>query len=162
MVKYKQYSINQVIKREEHRMIDLHPSKCNICGGEVVFTSNSEIYGKEYGSGRMYYCTECGAYVGTHIPNPSLALGILANDEMRIMKMRCHELFDEQWKHVRAGRKRHLARENAYRKLAIVLGIPFEECHFGYFDLCMLHKAYELLSDSDLYRNKLREKIMVG
>ena len=29
-------------------MIDLHPIKCNICGGRVIYTSNTAIYGKAY------------------------------------------------------------------------------------------------------------------
>jgi hypothetical protein len=35
-------------------MIDLHPSSCNICGGETEYISNAGIYGKEYGSGKCY------------------------------------------------------------------------------------------------------------
>lgn len=31
-------------------MIDIHPTKCNICGGKVIYTSNAEVYGREYGS----------------------------------------------------------------------------------------------------------------
>ena len=31
-------------------MIDLKPIKCNLCGGDVDLISNSQIYGKEYGS----------------------------------------------------------------------------------------------------------------
>lgn len=53
--------------------MELKPKICNICNGKVIFTSNSLIYGREYGSGKMYYCTECGAYVGTHIPRPEEA-----------------------------------------------------------------------------------------
>ena len=78
--------------------MNLQPSICNICGGKVIFVSNALIYGKEYGSGKMYYCTSCGAYVGTHEPRPKEALGLLANAEMRDMKMKCHGLFDERWK----------------------------------------------------------------
>lgn len=64
-------------------MIDLYPRKCNLCGGDVIYTSNSRIYGREYGSGKCYYCTKCHAYVGTHKPEPRKALGLLANPEMR-------------------------------------------------------------------------------
>ena len=60
-------------------MINFYPKKCNICNGDVIYISNSKIHGKEYGSGKCYYCTKCGAYVGTHKTNPRKALGILAN-----------------------------------------------------------------------------------
>ena len=74
----------------------LYPTKCNLCGGDVVYISNARIYGREYGSGRCYYCTSCKAYVGTHKPRPREAFGILANAEMRNMKKKCHKLFDSK------------------------------------------------------------------
>lgn len=129
--------------------VDLHPTICNICGGPVIFESNSKIYGREYGSGKMYYCTACGAYVGTHEPRPDEALGILGNKEMRDMKMQCHALFDEKWKNERSYKKRHMARRKAYQDLADNLGIPVEECHFGYFDMNMLQKAYAILNSEE-------------
>lgn len=128
-------------------MINLQPTICNICGGSVIYTSNSRIYGKEYGSGKMYYCTQCGAYVGTHEPRPKEALGILGNKEMRDMKMKCHDLFDKKWKQEPTSRKRHLARVKAYQELAESLNMPLADCHFGYFDMDMLNKAYQILSN---------------
>ena len=125
--------------------INLHPTICNICGGHVIFESNSRIYGREYGSGKMYYCTNCGAYVGTHKPKPTEALGLLANKEMRDLKMQCHDLFDKKWQYEKTCRKRHIARNKAYRDLADNLGISVKECHFGYFDMDMLQKAYAIL-----------------
>lgn len=118
------------------------PTKCNLCGGHVIYTSNSVIYGKEYGSGKCYLCTECGAYVGTHKPRPREAMGILANKEMRDMKMKCHDLFDKKWLGAKNKRK---ARQSAYMDLAEKLKINISECHFGYFDLPTLNKAYQIL-----------------
>ena len=128
-------------------MIDLYPTKCNLCNGKVDYISNSRIYGREYGSGKCYYCTKCGAYVGTHKPRPREALGILGNEEMRNMKMKCHELFDLKWKNEPTSKKRHIARKRAYKELADKLHISAKECHFGDFDMDMLNKAYELLKD---------------
>ena len=119
-------------------MIDLCPTKCNLCGGEVVYQSNSLIYGKEYGSGKCYFCLQCGAYVGTHKPRPKEALGILANREMRHMKSLCHDVFDRMWND-------SVERTELYIELANALNIPVEECHFGYFNLSMLNKAYAIL-----------------
>ena len=129
--------------------MEKQPTICNLCGGPVIYTSNSRIYGKEYGSGKMYYCTECGAYVGTHEPRPKEALGVLANAEMRAIKIKCHELFDAKWKNEATSKKRHIARQHAYKWLAEKLGISVEECHFGYFDLETLEKVYELLSNNN-------------
>ena len=75
----------------------LHPKICNLCGGDVEYISNEKVYGKKYGSGYCYHCTKCGAYVGTHKSRPKEAFGILANKEMRQMKMKCHDKFDALW-----------------------------------------------------------------
>ena len=123
-------------------MIDLHPTRCNICGGHVVFTSNAAIYGKEYGSGKCYLCQSCGAYTGTHRPRPNEALGLLADDPMRKGKVMCHDLFDSMWKGKRKARKK---RKDLYAWLADRMGIPVEECHFGYFDIHQLRQAYLIL-----------------
>lgn len=120
-----------------HSEIDLHPTKCNLCGGRVIYTSNKKIYGKVYGSGYCYLCTKCGAYVGTHKPRPREAFGILSNAEMRKMKHICHEQFDKFWKN-----KGSKARKKCYARLAELLNIPVQSCHFGYFDMVMLKKAY--------------------
>lgn len=123
-------------------MIDLHPTECNLCGGKVIFSSNAKIYGREYGSGKCYLCTSCGAYVGTHKPRPDEAMGILADAEMREMKMKCHEKFDRLWKWASTGKKRHMLRQKAYRTLAARMNIAVDQCHFGYFNMEQLKEAY--------------------
>lgn len=42
------------------------PKVCRYCGSPVVFTSNAEIYGKEYGNDKCYLCRKCKAFVGVH------------------------------------------------------------------------------------------------
>lgn len=123
--------------------MELQPKVCNICKKDtVIYASNSIIYGKEYGSGKCYYCTNCGSYVGTHKPRPTEAMGLLATKEMRDMKMKCHDLFDATWKN---EKERHKARKASYERLAKDLNIPVDECHFGWFDMDMLIKAYDIL-----------------
>lgn len=123
-------------------MIDLYPRKCNICGGDVVYVSNACIYGREYGNGKCYLCLQCGAYVGTHKPWPKRALGLLADESMRKGKMMCHEIFDSKW---RGKPKAHKKRKDMYIWLSKMMGIPVSECHFGYFDINQLRKAYKIL-----------------
>lgn len=123
-------------------VVNLHPKKCNICGGDVIYTTNDNVYGKKYGSGYCYLCTNCGAYVGTHKPSPRTALGLLADEQMKKGKIMCHEIFDRFWKgKKRAGTKR----DHLYGYLAQELGIDSKYAHFGYFDLAMLRKAYKVL-----------------
>lgn len=123
-------------------MIDKYPTTCNLCGGKVIYTSNAQIYGKEYGSGKCYLCTSCGAYVGTHRPRPREALGLLADARMRAGKQMCHAIFDSKWK---GKPKAHKKRQDLYRWLAQRMDIPIDDCHFGYFDLTQLRKAYKIL-----------------
>lgn len=118
--------------------INLEPTECNLCGGKVIYTDNSLIYGKSYGSGKCYLCLSCGAYVGTHVSRPKEAFGILADHIMREGKRECHNLFDSMWNN-RKGRR------SLYERLAKEMNIPKEECHFGYFDLNQLFTAYNIL-----------------
>lgn len=123
-------------------MINTHPTRCNICGGPVTYGSNARVYGREYGSGYCYLCERCGAYVGTHKPRPREALGLLADEPMRTGKKMCHAIFDSFWKgKPEAGKKRH----DLYRWLAHEMEIPVEDCHFGYFDIGQLRRAYIIL-----------------
>lgn len=123
-------------------MINTHPTRCNICGGRVTYGSNARIYGREYGSGYCYLCEQCGAYVGTHKPRPRKALGLLADEPMREGKKMCHAIFDSFWKRKpKAGKKRH----DLYCWLAHEMEMPVEDCHFGYFDIDQLRRAYIIL-----------------
>ena len=126
-------------------MIDLYPTTCNLCGGKVIYTSNATIYGKEYGSGRCYLCTSCRAYTGTHKPRPREALGILADEDMRRTKIACHALFDVRWQGKPKANKK---RKDLYAWLAGKMGIPVGECHFGWFDINQLQKAYDILMET--------------
>lgn len=122
--------------------VNEYPDTCNLCGGAVVFTSNAAIYGRKYGSGMCYLCQRCGAYVGTHVPHPRKALGLLADKEMRDMKIACHAIFDAKWKGRNKASKK---RRNLYQWLAEQMNIPVTECHFGHFDKQELEQAYRIL-----------------
>lgn len=126
-------------------MVDLRPKVCNLCGGKVRYISNAKIYGRKYGSGYCYWCSSCGAYVGTHCPWPKKAMGILADAEMRQWKKKCHDLFDPFWNS--AEQSRHKVRMELYHKLAVEMGIPDDMCHFGYFQLDELKCAYEIMEN---------------
>ncbi|MBB6694409.1 hypothetical protein H7B90_23715 [Cohnella xylanilytica] len=122
------------------------PTQCPYCKSRVIYTSNATIYGREYGNGKCYKCTNCDAYVGVHT-GTRIPLGRMANRELRELKKSCHALFDPSWKN-----NKNLKREKAYGRLATRLGIPLKECHFGWFDREMLLKAREILSDPEWYK----------
>lgn len=87
-------------------MINTHPTRCNICGGRVIYGSNARVYGREYGS----------SY--------------------------CYLLFDPLWQ---GKPKAHKKRNDLYNWLASEMKIPVEDCHFGYFNLDQLRRAYIIL-----------------
>jgi len=120
-------------------MIDKHPTKCNICGGKVIWTKHPK---KECA---CYLCTECGAYVLTHKRKPKEALGILANEETRIKRVQVHRLFDRFW-------KTQKFRKRMYKKLAYAMGIEEDDCHFALMGLEQLNQAEQILLS--WWRNK--------
>jgi hypothetical protein len=111
----------------------------------VIYTSNEEIYGREYGNGKCYMCLACDAYVGVHTGS-RVPLGRLADRELRELKKKCHRLFDTAW------RGRQLSRERAYRHLAERIGIPPTECHFGWFGKDLLIKSLDILQYPAWYK----------
>lgn len=117
---------------------------CPYCGGKVIFTSNAYIYhGKTYGNGKCYVCTNCRTSCGVHgKPVPTKRpLGILATDEMKQLKQQCHSKFDEVW------RDHKLKRGACYKRLAKLMNIKPQQCHFGWFNVDDLKRANAILSD---------------
>ena len=110
-------------------MIEI-PRICRYCGNPVVFTSNAEVYGKEYGNGKCYLCRNCGAYVGVHT-GTCTPLGTMANDNLRMWRKFAHTEFDRLWK----GPDRVTTRGNAYSKLAESLGLRKCDTHIALFEM---------------------------
>jgi len=118
------------------------PTTCPNCGAEVKLVKNSEIYnGREFGKWPYaYLCVDrenCNSYVGLH-PGTDIPLGVLADDATRLARRKAKEYFQPLW---RGKRTRFRERTEAYQWLADELGIPFEECHFGWFDEDMAVRA---------------------
>lgn len=105
------------------------PTICRYCGSPVVYTSNAEIYGREYGEGKCYLCRNCRAFVGVH-PGTDIPLGTLANEELRRYRKAAHFWFDKIWK----SPTRITTRHNAYMWLSKELGLPKEKTHIGMFE----------------------------
>ena len=115
--------------------------KCNLCGSNHVnLVNNSLLYGKEYGKyPYVYLCTDCNAYVGVH---PNLKpMGVLADNEMRELRRKCHDLFDKRW-------TTKEERENQYNILGRQLGYERGRCHFSWMSKDELLKALLVLEAS--------------
>lgn len=123
-------------------MVDLileKPKICRYCGGKVVFTSNSEIYGKEYGNGKCYLCRNCKAFVGVHTETLT-PLGTLANDELRKWRHQAHNELDKLWK----GKTRKMTRYNAYGWLSKQMNLTRNETHIALFEIEQCKQVIEI------------------
>ncbi|ASI63341.1 hypothetical protein ALX04_006530 [Lactiplantibacillus plantarum subsp. plantarum] len=123
---------------------------CPYCGGRVIYTDNSIIYhGQRFGNGKCYFCTQCGVSCGVH-GNPATRrpLGVLATPEMKKLKQQCHFKFDLVWRNC------ELDRSACYRRLAKLMNIDAEQCHFGWFDLRDLKRANAILNHKEWYRTE--------
>lgn len=69
-------------------------------------------------------------------------MGILADDAMRKGKKMCHAIFDSFWKGKPKAQKK---RKDLYSWLSNEMQVPIDDCHFGYFDIFQLRKAYVIL-----------------
>ncbi len=96
---------------------------------------HDKVYGMAYGSWPwVYRCASCGDYVGMH-PFTAVPLGTLAGAELRRARKECKAPFQALWE---GG---SMTRSGAYSSLASHLGIPVEQCHFGWFDLDQCRRA---------------------
>ena len=118
------------------------PIICRYCGNPVVYTSNAEIYGKEYGNGKCYLCRNCKAFVGVHT-GTLIPLGTLANDELRKARKEAHYYFDKLWKEP----TRIMKRNEAYYWLAKQLKIDKNKTHIAWFEIEQCKKVVELVKE---------------
>ncbi len=128
------------------------PTICRYCGSPVVYTSNAEIYGREYGEGKCYLCRNCRAFVGVH-PGTDIPLGTLANEELRRYRKTAHFYFDQIW----MKPLRITTRYKAYDWLSKQLGISKEYTHIGMFEKEECLKTIEL-SQARIEKYKKRKE----
>ena len=99
-----------------------------LVGGDVIYPRRPDLSQK-----RFFLCKPCDAYVGCH-PGTVVALGRLANKELRTWKIKAHEAFDPLWQ---TGK---MSRSNAYELMCRMINITRNEAHIGLFnvDQCKL------------------------
>lgn len=117
---------------------------CPYCGKLAWLASGRQLYPHRKDlSGKLFYrCAPCDAFVGCH-PGTLQPLGTLANAELRRARMAAHQAFDPIWR----GRAR--SRRSAYRWLAQQLGVAYEDCHIGMFDMGTCQRVIELCTLDD-------------
>lgn len=99
---------------------------CPYCGAPSELVEDTEVYGQSYGT-KCRICRHCDAWVGCH-KGTAIALGRLANRNLRELKHKAHEVFDQLWK---GG---YMTRTCAYEVLSAGLGLPPANTHIGMFD----------------------------
>lgn len=115
---------------------------CPYCNKPSVYTDSKEIYNSSYGM--IYICRPCKAWVGVH-KGTDIALGRLANSELREWKKEAHYYFDKLWREkIKKGMNKSKARGMAYKWLASELGTVPEETHIGWFDVDMCMKVVSI------------------
>lgn len=106
---------------------------CPYCNGKVEIIDSKHIYGVSYGN--MHICKPCNAYVGCQ-KGTSVALGRLADTDLRYYKRIAHESFDPLWERaIKQGRNKKEARGAAYKWLASCMKLKASETHIGMFDI---------------------------
>ena len=121
---------------------------CPYCHQPAALVTGTAIYPRraDLASLKFHQCAPCAAYVGCHKPGDfavvggkkvvsdgTLALGRLANAELRRAKQQAHAAFDPLWQ------ARTMGRKQAYAWLAKQLGLHQVAAHIGEFDVdqCM-------------------------
>ena len=117
---------------------------CPYCNKEAKIVSGKKIYPHrpDLKEKLFWLCVSCNAYVGCH-GNTTNPLGILADKELRQLRIQAHEHFDKYWKQGKMNRK------EAYQWLAVKLNIPYEKCHIGMFNKEMCRKLFNLSQEKD-------------
>ena len=110
----------------EHPDPILSGQQCPYCGGLSEYVDSTVIYGRSYGM--IYLCKPCDAYCGVH-KGTNIALGRLANRQLRELKKQAHLYFDALWQPPTAK----MTRKEAYRWLRDKLGTAKNETHIGMF-----------------------------
>ena len=132
---------------------DVYAGKiCPYCKSSTRVTTQVEVYGMSYSGTPVIVCKnypKCDSYVGTD-KKTNNSLGRLSSKELRILKMQAHKVFDILWI------AKHFTRNEIYQKLSEELGIPFEYCHIGNFNIQTTMKVIDFAKkEHQLIRNKI-------
>ena len=109
-------------KRAQH-----NAPRCPYCGSHAVLKSADGIYRDNERNTMLYVCSRypvCDSYVRVH-PGTKIPMGTMANRELRVLRNEAHRAFD------RLHKRGLMTREDAYRWLASVLGVPMGQAHIG-------------------------------
>lgn len=113
---------------------------CPYCNQPAKKITGAQLYRhrSDLAHKKFFRCDPCDAHVGCHPGQGYKPLGRMANPELRKAKQAAHAVFDPIW------RSRVKSRSGAYQWLAQQLGIRWEDCHIGEFDVEMCHRVAQI------------------
>lgn len=112
--------------------------------GDVIYPRRPDLYSKKF-----FQCPDHkDLYVGTHAKT-GLPLGVLADAEHRLLKMKCHSVFDPRWLSAGSDRARRMERVKCYSRLASSMNITIDQAHFGMFSKEQCKQAYKIICNWD-------------
>ena len=111
-------------KKKRKGVVNYAP-RCPYCGSTTVYRSATGIYKENPNDVMLYVCTNypnCDAYVQTQKGTP-IPLGEMANGELRALRNEAHRHFNKLYL------QKYMTKQDAYRWLSCVLGVPLEKAH---------------------------------
>lgn len=126
--------------------------KCPVCNSVAEKVTGLEIYPRrpDLYSKKFFRCpTHKDFYVGTHVRTEE-PLGVLADGEHRLLKMKCHAEFDRHWLEAGTERGKRQLRLRCYSKLATEMNLTVDKTHFGMFSKEQCEVALGLIKKWEL------------
>ena len=132
----------------------MKPQRCPFCRSNVSLIDSARVYGQSYGF--IYLCNaypNCDARVGCH-PGTIIALGTLANKELRRWRSLAHRKFDPLWQSGVFS-----SRQAAYKWLSKAMKLPLEKTHVAMFDIRQCQRMIALVESFVNSRQHVRTKV---
>jgi hypothetical protein len=73
------------------------------------------------------------------------------------LRVECHRLFDSLWKHIPNKKTKKAFRKLYYEKLAKVLCIESDKCHFSMMDIKTLSSALKILQNGFAVKQNIQK-----
>lgn len=102
---------------------------CPHCGALAVVRPAAEIYHDANRTDELYVCKNypaCNSYVGMH-PGTRIPLGMMANGNLRSLRIKAHRKFDQIWQNG------IMTRDDAYLWMADSFGMTLRDAHIAKF-----------------------------
>ena len=132
----------------------MKPQRCPFCRSRVSLIDSAKIYGQSYGF--IYLCNaypNCDARVGCH-PGTIIALGTLANKELRRWRTLAHRKFDPLWQLGVFS-----SRQTAYKWLSKAMKLPLSRTHVAMFNIRQCQRAITCIEVFTRSRQRIETKV---